>query len=228
MKPIIFNTDMVRAILDGKKTQARRALRLRSKKLREKGWPKQPIDIIPMPNPQNPNGREWVSLMIKGDKIEDNRGAVIKCFYGIAGDQLYVRERFAFHEHYDHLAPSKVPDFAEVQYFATDEETMLRGKWRPSIYMPEWASRITLEIKDIRVERVQDISNDDAEAEGLSPNCDHKYAEYNACTDCMNTGWAGPPREDFPQLWDSINLKRGYPWSENCWVWVVEFERIEK
>ncbi|KKL21837.1 hypothetical protein LCGC14_2441450 [marine sediment metagenome] len=199
---------MVRAILDGRKTQTRRVIKPQP----DTEWLEH---IIKRNKTNRPYGEFGIMVMVDGKEK--------KSPYGVPGDKLYVRERFAFHKHYDHLAPSKVPDFAEVQYFATDEETMLRGKWRPSIHMPKWASRITLEIKDMRVERVRDITEEDAKSEGVSEaeQCDHVR---QACEDigCYGNGH----RATFAHLWDSINLKRGYPWSKNCWVWVVEFEVI--
>jgi len=86
-------------------------------------------------------------------------------------------------------------------------------RWRPSIFMPRWASRITLKIINVRVERLQDISDDDAEKEGF---------EYFGETLLEPT-----PREKFAKYWDSINAKRVYTWDNNPWIWVIEFEKVK-
>lgn len=92
------------------------------------------------------------------------------------------------------------------------DEWEFMGKWKPSIHMPRWASRITLEVTRVRVERLQDISESDAKAEGCSVSKD-SHGEYQA-------------RVAFTELWDSINAKRGFGWSVNPWVWVVEFKKL--
>lgn len=100
--------------------------------------------------------------------------------------------------------------------------------WHPSIHMPRWASRITLEITNIRVERLQDISEEDAQAEGVErPILD--VLPPAAVTDI----WpfhphTGEYRDGFRELWDSINAKRGYGWDLNPWVWVIEFKKVEE
>lgn len=103
-------------------------------------------------------------------------------------------------------------------------------KWKPSIFMPKKYARIWLEVTNVKVERLQNISNDDAIAEGFNGvRCDHPAIEncggVMACTDCYNTGWIEPPIVDFVYLWDSINKKRGYGWDVNPWVFVYEFRR---
>ena len=96
-------------------------------------------------------------------------------------------------------------------------------KWRPSIFMPRWASRITLEIKDIRVERLQDISEEDAMAEGLTwwiaKNGKVHYGEFIADV------WETKAARAYARLWDTINAKRG-GWDENPWVWAISFKAV--
>ena len=103
-------------------------------------------------------------------------------------------------------------------------------KWKPSIHMPRWASRITLEITNVRVEQMQDISEEDAKAEGIVPIvCKHPNPVLpSACEDCRNTGYIDPPEQGFMELWNSLNEKRGFGWSKNPWVWVIEFKRIKQ
>jgi hypothetical protein len=129
-----------------------------------------------------------------------------RCPYGAPGDLLWVRETWAGHASgVDYAA-----DFAAVS-------RPQAGPWRPSIHMPRWASRITLRITDIRVERLQDISEDDARAEGAEP--------------CTSTGWHGQnivvmtARELFAELWNKINGPGA--WNENPWVWAISFERVK-
>ena len=97
-----------------------------------------------------------------------------------------------------------------IGYKADNNPANENALWSPSIFMPRWASRITLEIVSVRVERLQNISEADAFAEGISGG-----------------DWLGDPVGEFAKLWNSINLKRGYGWETNCWVWVLEFKRID-
>ena len=101
-----------------------------------------------------------------------------------------------------------------ISYKASDPQQVVEFNyepWRPSIFMPRWASRITLEITNVRVERLHEITEEDAEKEGVSFT---QYTNANA-------------RFHFMELWDSINSKK-YPWESNPWVWVIEFKRLEK
>ena len=97
-------------------------------------------------------------------------------------------------------------------------------RWRPSIYMPKEAARLFLRITDVRVERLQEITEDDAVAEGVKDPYEYQDANYyeRVATDKEINASA------FAGLWDSINDKRGYPWRDNPWVWVYEFEQCEK
>lgn len=202
-RPILFGGSLVLAIIEGRKIQTRRVIK-------------------PQPEPQE-------------------LGCIVtpKCRYGGPGDRLYVRETFAIETY-----PIDNPDFVyradrcaswmdgdalvgDPFYLPSDWEPT--GKWKPSIYMPKWASRIDLLVTGIRVERVQDISWQDAIAEGVVPvSCPCCFRAVNGCTDCMDTGFAENPVDEFSMLWDSINSKRGFSWESNPWVWVVDFERIER
>ena len=187
-RPIIFSTDMVRAILDGRKTQTRRILK-----------------YAPIPEPARFikwSSNEYAPQSNSGKMFLERSWRPRKCPYGQVGDRLWVRETFALDE----------DDQVVVFYRATDHETC--GPWKPSIFMPRWASRIDLQITKIKVDRVQDINEEDAITEG-----------------CLNTNdpssgvdWCqGFARACFCNLWDSINAKRGYGWDVNPWVWVIEF-----
>lgn len=145
-----------------------------------------------------------------------------RCPYGWPGERLWVRETWQD-------TRDIAPDGGWV-YRATDPDwdTMDGWTWRPAIHMPKAASRITLEIVSVRVERLQDISEEDARAEGVTlPECDYLGER------CGNgTGFGCPRhgddahRREFARLWESINGKRA-PWASNPWVWVIEFRRVE-
>lgn len=139
-------------------------------------------------------------------RLPFSRGWLGPCPYGIPGHSLWVKETWARH-----------PDGDGVVYRATDPGWDDEGqiKWRPSIYMPRTASRITLETTGVRAERLQDISERDAMSEGVERD---------------GAGWRNyyhvAARDSFASLWDSINGKRA-PWASNPWVWVVTFARKE-
>lgn len=125
---------------------------------------------------------------------------LIKCRYAIS-DRLWVRETFSAHPHDGFYYKSTDPLTDSIEYGC---------RWKPSIHMPRWASRITLEITDIRVERLQEINSLDVVAEGFS------NGESNWLT----------LRGLFINFWNSINAKRGFGWDTNPYVWVIEFKRI--
>jgi len=133
------------------------------------------------------------------------------------GDIRYVRETWL------------IDDDLILRYKADNDnpDCLVWGKqptWRPSIHMPKEAARIFLKVTDVRVERLQDITNDGAIKEGFTGvECSCKGMAY-ACTDCYNTGWQEPPIIGFMFTWDAIYKN----WSDNPWVWVIEFEKIEK
>jgi len=212
-RPILFQADMVRAILDGRKTMTRRPLRI------------QPLDVIPMKVPN-----EWVTLRTRDP---EPHGDVIRCRFGGVGDRLWVRETWGALPHFDHVAPRDIPKFAEINY-AADGPCPIVTKWRPSIFMPRWASRITLEIVNVRCERVQSMPRDDAFFEGVSPIDPYEIqpdlpagfpAAFPDYGDPTNFFTADPVMS-FASLWDKINAKRGFGWDENPYVWVVEFRKV--
>lgn len=216
-RQILFSAPMVRAILEGRKTQTRRAVKM-------KPW--HSIE-------ERDDGQQW-PWMYDGDRDADYW---LPCPYGQPGDRLWVRETWAPYDDYTmHLrAQGDVFYRADcLQDFKTD------GRWRPSIHMPRWASRILLEITDVRVERLQDISEEDAIAEGARHFPDIYMATPSASpcrwsmespenTDqCLST-----PRYAFANLFSKVNGKgRGNvvdfsPWDANPLVWVIEFRRAE-
>ncbi|MFQ1679202.1 morphogenetic protein [Pantoea dispersa] len=195
---MIFNAEMVRAVLDGSKTQTRRIMKSQ-----------------PMPHPAC-EGDFWFRCnktrsMIKVSDFTPRNGPLpdaheyfsMCCPFGAVGDRLWVRETWARY--------NIDQNSHEMAYRATaPDDWPKEGRWRPSIHMPRWASRITLEITGVRVERLNDISEDDAKAEG-------------APTECCVIGdkhFLG-----FRSLWRSIYGADS--WQANPWVWVIEFKRVE-
>jgi len=152
-----------------------------------------------------------------------------KCPYGTVGDRLWVRETWATISHYNHLKPSDIPKgdvrWPKVWYDAgsalgirnSDHEFF--GRTRPSIFMPRWASRTNLLIKEVRVERIQEITYTDVCREGVEPLLtlvnDPRWLVERAHEMTI---------ERFTELWDNINLKRGYGWAFNPWVWMLVYE----
>lgn len=175
--PILFSTLLVRAILDGRKTETRRVVRSRHHGVH-------PITHVCRFSPD-----KW-TITGRGQTYE-------RCPYGQPGDLLYVRETFC-----------RVGD--SVWYRASGEDPP-GLTWTPSIHMPKAAARIWLRVTEVRVERVQDITEEGAKAEGV-----------RGCS------WSGVPswREPFANLWGRINAKRGFGWDANPWVWVVAFEVV--
>lgn len=175
-RPILFSGPMVRAILEGRKTQTRRVAMVTRCGVRVPA-----LGCDPAPD-------------------------AARCPYGVPGDRLWVRETW-----YDNLtarSPEQRASREEVYYRADGlpefegEESEIR--WRPSIHMPRWTSRLTLTITDVRVERLQDITEADAQAEGIET-------------------YAGYARERFRDLWNNLNRSRGFGWDVNPWVWAIGF-----
>ena len=213
IKPILFNkqisTEMVRAILDGRKTCTRRLVR-----------------FLPGENPQ------WTGYIRDGLMLYNGRNepCIIKAPYQ-PGDTLYVRETWCG------LPVNEAGHMRghTIYYYKADGELRpkgWRGTWHPSIHMPKEASRIWLKVTDVRVERLQSITVEGAIREGAEgEKCHHTNAGAFGCTDCMNTGWIDPPQVEFMQIWNSTIKKSDidrYGWDANPYVWVIEFERCEK
>lgn len=244
--PILFSTDMVQAILDGRKPQTRRIYKLPQEcdhsKFMEADWKNDPSEF----NSDKDSPEYWYCSLCGNGISERNNFKGIKCPYGKPGDILWVRETF---RKYYRGEDNDVLDFDnEIIEFAADNpepvylsdgdgfiefnkdgsEKMI--PWKPSIFMPKAACRIFLKITNVRVERIQDISEEDAIAEGIySFTKDgqlYKYW-YNSKGDVIT--WRDMPRtavEAYKMLWIQINGSDS--WEANPFVWVVEFEQCGK
>lgn len=212
-RPILFSAPMVRAILDGTKTQTRRAVKFNI------AW--------------------RVALQGKQWHIDDPN-AVLACPYGKPGDRLWVRETWAPG---DWMVFGTAKEDPETVLYKADKSALhwdgramalpldtyafnwQAVRWRPSIHMPRWASRITLEVTGVRVERLQEIKGCDAIQEGIErsvtslPGC-----SISTFRDYENGGCDLAALQSFASLWRSIN--GGDSWEANPWVWVVQFKRV--
>ncbi|EDR3236073.1 hypothetical protein FB39_004406 [Salmonella enterica subsp. diarizonae] len=209
---MIFNSEMVRAILEGRKTQTRRIMKV------QPGTPEFGLRLIIESSKANENGMYfWSQDDACGIKA---RSKPFLFPYGEVGDRIWVRETFRVH--------SRATDVATLVYRASvrnswTEQThrvpvavcnkpVTPEKWTPSIHMPRWASRILLEITDVRVERLRDLSEEDAKSEGIIPSAGG-----------VLPGWEY--RINFRDLW--MDIYGTDNWEANPWVWVIEFKRVE-
>lgn len=203
---MIFNSEMVRAILDGRKTQTRRPVKF--------------------PVHDKNLGCELAGNELAG---ELSAGNYLNCAFGKPGDRIWVRETFCPVDDTQYGGEKWVDYRATPKFEAShpagwdcapnDAEAL---KWRPSIHMPRWASRILLEITDVRVERLNAISEEDARAEGIIDGGCLNCGEPEPCG-CANPE---PDATDaFAYLWQSIYGQEN--WNANPWVWVIEFKRVE-
>ncbi|HDG7397817.1 TPA: hypothetical protein PCI22_004103 [Klebsiella pneumoniae] len=234
-KGLIFNSEMVRAILDGRKTQTRRIMK-----------------VQPKPSKSRP-GDFWFSSkklesMVHVSDLAPGNSPIADyhlfihehcCPFGAVGDRIWVRKTFQgplvheelFEEYSAYPEKFETPEYCEyaadggVRPEYCDLEDNLRHGWRPSIHMPRWASRILLEITNVRVERLNVISEEDAEAEGIDMEA---LYDSQDCYDCIaDHNMTGRPTVTgaFKYLWESIYGEEG--WKSNPWVWVIEFKRVE-
>lgn len=230
-RPIIFSGEMVKAILDGKKTMTRRVVK--------SGFIGQyeHAHIINQSSDKSREGKAYfydkpVGSMVLSSQLVSNP-------YGNIGDRLWVRET---HHVVGGIADYEIEEIKQglhdikkfVSYKADGYGNPCDGGWTTPMFMPRWASRILLEIIDIRVERLQDISEADALKEGIrnynfemedSPDTYVGYTHLQK-DDGKSTLYKTPAIA-FERLWDTLNAKKGYPWSSNPWVWAIEFKVIE-
>lgn len=222
---MIFNGEMVRAILDGRKTQTRRIMAIQPEHS-ELGLRR----VIDSKNGRDNGKYFWSQSDARGLKM---RSKVFGCPYGEVGDRIWVRETyqgplFDYERMESYLEDSskfEKPEFCVYRADGNpapefyDADDNLHCGWRPSIHMPRWDSRILLEITVIRVERLNTISQADAIAEGAPPS--------HPSIDCVSQEYGFPDfsRSWFGQTWQHIYGEES--WQSNPWVWVIEFKRVE-
>ena len=216
--PIIFTGPMVRAILDGSKTQTRRVIK-----------PQPACGLAGAYFDKYDDGPQWNWWTLDSRVV--NSAHIHRCPYGKPGDTVWVKETWQVYGYstwtcrLEPFVGYKADDSTRNRVCFQKGPTVpgnedlpiverfpaVTHKWRSSRYMPRWVCRLLLRVKSVRVERVQDIGNVDALREGC--NIDWRPAPHD-------------PISQFAALWNTINAKRGYGWDKNPHVWVVEFERI--
>ena len=236
MKSILFNDEMVRAILDGRKTKTRRPLK------------PQPDDDAKIMIGEMGSSK---GVAFIGNSTSGGHVTRIVSPYGQVGDRLWIRETFCLEHQVESDQPPPFTDgrpilylrdgiecskeeaeiWIQPHYRATDPTPELSYedtdgeptvKWKPSIHIPRWASRITLEIVDVRIERVQEITEEEARKEGIIDG---------GCINCGRNEPCGCPspkpdaRDGFANLWEKMYAKKGFGWYDNPWVWVIDFEK---
>ena len=222
IKPILFNTEMVKAILDGSKTQTRRIIK-----------PQLVFNDGEYGIPERCDDESYIFLLMPGGRVYDQQ-RIPPC---VSGDVLWVRETWQYIEE---------SDTDGFYIYAADHQDPSYMKWRPSIHMPKEAARIFLRVKEVWVEALQDLSEVNAIAEGVPfdypmnpvycPVCrgegvigthhpDSLGHMDVDCTACVS------PSKRFSNLWNSTIKADDLPvfgWDADPWVWVIEFERCEK
>ncbi|AZF05664.1 hypothetical protein [Pseudomonas sp. R5-89-07] len=225
-RPILFSAPMVRAILEGRKTVTRRLV---------KGFQIPAEDSSVAPGERH----RWMSIAQRHPRYgfgvfgateaecAKELEEFAPCPYGRRGERLWVREAWQADAQVDSIAPRELSNGEPIRYpadwdFRQTGCAMIKpGKIRTSIHMPRWVSRILLEITEVRVERLQDISEDQAKAEGVRLYTDHAELGEWWHVDGIDT-YSADPRKSFELLWSSV----GGDWAANPWVWVVEFKRV--
>lgn len=264
-RPILFSSEMVRAILDGRKTMTRRVVRFSGHPMfgGVTGQVQEHHEMkacYAMPRGgfvfwSGDPGKEFSDYVYKDSDVG------LRCPYGQPGDRLWVRETWkpgawrddgriaidykaspeltqtpwvripndVMDKKFNNLWHSWSNEAEEAGLVADDDGYYLWEpgqsplKWRPSIFMPRWASRITLEIVSVRVEKLQDISGKECYLEGI----DGSFLAYEEASPAQLLELAtNQIRDKFSLLWNSINEKRGFGWDVNPWVWVIEFQKV--
>lgn len=253
--PVLFNGEMVRAILEGRKTQTRRVVKLPSHFKCPVTGRKYPLPVDLWKSTTFGGGGSF--RIVRGERVAvpeapgmwNDKGATLIGSPYSPGDRMWVRETWGYRGGPWHSKTPKVQDF-QIAYRAdgsqitfsrpaeifeslakqrprkTDEDdwdwqdyiSRYWKSWRPSIHMPRWASRITLEITDVRVQRLQKISDSDAMDEGAGAT-GPLHAELDGDTDEY--------RNRFRELWESIYAKQGNGWATNPWIWAISFKAVK-
>ncbi|WP_257394092.1 hypothetical protein [Enterobacter hormaechei] len=210
---MIFNGEMVRAILDGRKTQTRRIMKVQPSDGFHPTHNGYDLDLNAhwyTPGVVDKNGYLQPAKKDVFGVADENEGYT--CPFGAVGDRIWVRETFCAVPDYDE------PAGCSALLYAADGNGPY-GKWTPSIHMPRCASRITLEITGVRVERLNTISQEDAQAEGMELTVWRQHTLTR-----IAEGEVLTPYDNFAQLWESIYGEGS--WHTNPWVWVIEFKVV--
>ncbi|EPY7180480.1 morphogenetic protein [Klebsiella pneumoniae] len=224
---MIFNGEMVRALLDGRKTQTRRIMKVQPES-NQLG-----LLLITDSTKHSDIGKyHWAESNATGNHV---RSKLFSCPFGAVGDRIWVRETWSsdFANYYPNdrvwyaADNNRRLDIEVVDgvrgIYSPESDVHVPFRWQPSIHMPRWASRILLEITDVRVERLNAISEKDATAEGVPP-AGSLLPDYPG-TFLTPKGDFATAKVAFQRLWESIYGEEG--WKANPWVWVISFERIE-
>jgi hypothetical protein len=232
-RPILFSGEMVRAILEGRKTQTRRVLKKQPEKSTWEGLDGYRFDVRFFDDVICGTTRKHSCGVRFANRLHQREDCAlwVPCPYGQPGDRLWVKEKHRLFCHsfefvgieYASGGADKLEHFEDRTLMPSLREIAQNNKdgsrrWKPSIFMRRWASRITLEIVSVRVERLQDITEEDAKAEGVEP--------YNARLHVSGRGiLQNSYVSEYAMLWNDINGKGS--WDANPWVWVVEFKKVE-
>ena len=219
-KPILFSGPMIRALLDGRKTQTRRVLK-----------PQPPKDEYGDDYITRLNGPEWYEPAVVDKYGDEVPGKPIWGVYDelgewgapvpyMPGDLLWVREKAYY-------GPNRIAYAADNVPIGGRDRVEGWGPARSSIHMPRWASRLTLEVTAVRVQRLQEISIEDARAEGVATEEWDDWRENVTSIAIPEGSYIENERDLFRDLWDSLNAKRGFGWDDNPWVIAVSF-RVHK
>lgn len=224
-RPILFSAPMVRALLDGRKTQTRRIINIKPTG--------EIIDFIKVGTDQS--GRPVYEMKGKdGQQIHISQGKHLQTphfspRFGV-GDRLYVREHWRTSGSLDDLAPRDIPSTALVLYQADAEPSTVAGRHRQAMHMPRWASRLTLIVTDVRVQRLQDLSVENAIAEGLltetEPLADDWRVLHTSYRGAANLELRSDPVDAYADLWMDINGEDA--WDANPWIVAITFEVIKQ
>ena len=231
-RPIIFSTERVRAILAGNTTQTRRVVKFMHETPKLIGQAAEHRNLNAAYPAREKGWVFWQSTRAGDGLAEFTKKAYatgLLCPYGEPGDRLWVRETFT-----RGIIPIKAKGGLQLKLGPMARDGWQYAAWYdgdpdpwgwfsdrkriPSIFMPRWASRITLEIVNVRVERLQEISVADAIAEGVY---------YRQVVKENHRAFPHDYLKSFSDLWNSINAKRGWPWESNPWIWVIEFRMLE-
>jgi len=231
-RPIIFSPEIVRAMLAGNVTQTRRVVKFMHETPKLIGQAAEHRNLNAVYPAREKGWVFWQTTRAGDGLAEFTKKAYatgLLCPYGEPGDRLWVRETCAIgftdsgELACDYFADGKRKYFERTIYNDADRGWMIYindGK-RPSIFMPRWASRITLEIVNVRVERLQDISDDDAKAEGFEYYGETLFKDYGEILAEHTAIYK------YASYWDLLNARQGFLWKSNPWVWVIGFRVLE-